>query len=82
MLKQIYAGVDVDRELRNMKAWLLSPRGQRRKGTGAFIVNWLNKLKPAYKAEVRETAIPQFMEHNLEELWKDKTDLLDQNKKA
>lgn len=42
-LKTIYAGVDVDRELRKMDAWLLTPAGAGRQKTRGFIVNWLGK---------------------------------------
>lgn len=35
-------GVDVDREIIKARAWLLSPRGKRRKFTRQFLVNWLS----------------------------------------
>lgn len=39
-----YKGVDIDRELGKMNAWLLTPSGTRRQKTRRFIVNWLNKI--------------------------------------
>jgi len=43
-----YAGIDIDRELGKMDAWLLTKPGRQK--TRAFIVNWLNKIdKPLVK---------------------------------
>lgn len=39
-----YKGIDVDRELSKMQAWLLTPKGKGRKLTKGFVVNWLNKI--------------------------------------
>lgn len=39
-----YKGIDIDRELAKMDAWFLTPKGQGRKKTKRFIVNWLNKI--------------------------------------
>ena len=39
-----YAGIDVDKELARMDAWLLTPKAKGRKKTRAFIVNWLNRI--------------------------------------
>lgn len=38
-----YQGIDVDRELLKMDAWLMSPKARGRKKTRQFIINWLNK---------------------------------------
>jgi hypothetical protein len=37
-----YQGIDIDRELGKMQAWLLTPKGRNRKLTKRFVVNWLN----------------------------------------
>lgn len=39
-----YKGIDVDREVSKMEAWLLTPKGKGRKLTKGFVVNWLNKI--------------------------------------
>ena len=39
-----YRGVDIDRELARMDAWLLTPKSRGRQKTRQFIVNWLNKI--------------------------------------
>jgi len=38
-----YEGIDIDQELARMDAWLLTPKGRRRKKTRQFVVNWLNR---------------------------------------
>ena len=40
-----YAGLDVDRELGKLDAWLLTPRGQGKQKTRQRIVNWLNRAE-------------------------------------
>lgn len=45
-----YKGIDIDRELGKMDAWLLTPKGKGRQKTRRFVVNWLNKIdKPMEK---------------------------------
>jgi hypothetical protein len=39
-----YQGIDIDRELAKMDAWLSTPRGRGKKKTRGFIVNWLNRI--------------------------------------
>ena len=39
-----YEGIDIDRELSKMDAWLMTPRGKGKKKTKGFVVNWLNKI--------------------------------------
>ncbi len=39
-----YHGIDIDRELARMDAWLLTPKARGRKKTRQFIVNWLNRI--------------------------------------
>ena len=39
-----YKGIDIDREIGKMQAWLETPRGKGRKLTRGFVVNWLNKV--------------------------------------
>lgn len=41
-LKEAYKGIDIDAELARMCVWLISPKGKGRKGSMAFILNWLN----------------------------------------
>lgn len=53
-----YKGIDLDREIGKMQAWLLTPKGRGRTLTKGFVVNWLNKvdaplaLEPKTKAEL------------------------------
>ena len=50
-----YAGLDLDRELAKMDAWLLTPKGRRRKKTRGFIVNWLNRVDiPVQKKQTKD----------------------------
>ena len=46
-----YSGIDVDKELSRMDAWLSTPKGTGRKKTRSFIVNWLNKIEQPMKGE-------------------------------
>jgi hypothetical protein len=47
-----YKAIDIDRELAKMDAWLLTPKGRRRRKTRQFIVNWLNNAdQPLVGAE-------------------------------
>ncbi len=39
-----YKGIDLDREIGKMQAWLLTPKGKGRSLTKRFVVNWLNRL--------------------------------------
>ncbi len=39
-----YKGIDIDREIGKMQAWLSTPKGKGRKLTKGFVVNWLNKI--------------------------------------
>ena len=54
-----YKGIDIDRELSKMDAWLSTPRGRGRKKSRGFIVNWLNKIDTPIKEGVK---IPRNME--------------------
>lgn len=40
-----YEGVDVDRELSKMDAWLMTPRAHGKRKTRGFVVNWLNRAE-------------------------------------
>src|ERR1051326_8633069 len=42
-LRPLYPNLDLDEQLRNMQAWLLTPRGAGRKLTQTFVVNWLSR---------------------------------------
>lgn len=45
-----YKEINIDHELAKMDSWFLTPKGQGRKKTRRFIVNWLNKIdKPMEK---------------------------------
>jgi hypothetical protein len=39
-----YSGIDIDREIGKMQAWLATPKGKGRKLSKGFMVNWLNKI--------------------------------------
>ena len=41
-LNPAYQGIDIDRELGKLDAWLLTPRGRGKQRTRQRIVNWLN----------------------------------------
>ena len=52
-----YKGIDIDRELGRMDAWLSTPKGRGRQKTRAFIVNWLNKIdRPVQAPRPRQYA--------------------------
>lgn len=40
-----YAGIDIDRELAKIDAWLLTPRGLGKKKTCQRVLNWLNRVE-------------------------------------
>jgi len=40
-----YQGIDIDRELAKMDAWLMTPQGKGRKKSHKFILNWLNRAE-------------------------------------
>ena len=49
-----YTGIDIEKELAKMDAWLSTPKGRGRKRTRGFVVNWLNKIdKPMASAPVK-----------------------------
>jgi hypothetical protein len=39
-----YKGIDIDREIGKMTAWLSTPKGKSRNLTRGFVVNWLNRV--------------------------------------
>ena len=43
-IKELFPYIDIDQELRKMKAWLLTPKGRNRRLTRGFVVNWLSKI--------------------------------------
>lgn len=49
-----FKGIDIDRELAKMDAWLLTPKARGRKKTKGFIVNWLNKIDKPITEELPE----------------------------
>lgn len=52
---EAYKGIDIDRELGKLDAWLLTPRGRGKQRTRQRIVNWLNR---ADRPMVSPHAIP------------------------
>ena len=42
-LRPLYPGIDIDSEVRKLRAWLLTPRGQGKKLTRQRLVNWMNR---------------------------------------
>lgn len=56
-----YKGIDIDRELHMMDAWLLTPKGKGRKKTHAFILNWLNKAEKVLPPQEEEENIATHM---------------------
>ena len=50
---EAYRGIDCNKELGKMKAWILLPKNKNRKLTKRFVLNWLNKVEPEIEAEVR-----------------------------
>lgn len=46
LMKATYPGIDVEKELLKMTAWLLDPCNPRRDGKQAFITKWLSKAEP------------------------------------
>ena len=48
-----YHGIDVDRELGKLDAWLLTPRGRGKMKTRQRIVNWLNRCDATVKTSER-----------------------------
>jgi len=44
--RQVYDGVDVERECRHAWAWHDANPSKRKKNVKAFLVNWLNHAKP------------------------------------
>jgi len=49
-----YTGVDIDRELGRLDAWLLTPRGRGKRKTRRRIFNWLNNVEIEVKTPTRE----------------------------
>jgi len=48
-----YKGIDIDKELSKMDAWLTLPKARGRKKTKQFILNWLNKIDIAVDSTQR-----------------------------
>lgn len=80
-LKTMYPGVDIDSELIKMSNWLQSPKGNKRIGNMAFILNWFNKIKNPFLSTPYglDTSYTELVNKYLEDLWKDKTNLLEFN---
>lgn len=87
-LKQVYKGVNVEAELMKMSVWLAGPKGEKRVGTIAFILNWLSNAMPiesrppnSEQLAFLEDGSPlrPFMLEYLEDLWKGREHLLQFN---
>lgn len=46
-----YKGINIDRELSKMDAWLQTPNGRRRQKTKGFVLNWLNRIDQPLEAK-------------------------------
>lgn len=42
-----YSGIDIDKELGKMRAWLTTPRGAGKTMTRQRVINWLNRAEPS-----------------------------------
>jgi hypothetical protein len=42
-----YSGIDIDRELGKMRAWLTTPRGAGKTMTRQRVINWMNRAEPS-----------------------------------
>lgn len=87
-LKETYANIDVDLEIKKMSLWLLTPNGKKRKGHFGFILNWLNNAKPTSNIDRSinhgcecDTPLRPWLNDYLRELWKDREHILQMNKK-
>ena len=85
-LRESYASLNVDSELKKMSVWLLSVKGARRKGDITFILNWLNNTYPtqvpSIEAQIEEdTPIRHEINSYLEGLWKGREHVLEMNKR-
>jgi len=73
---QLYPHLDLENELTRMKGWLLS-KGKARKGTYAFILNWLGNAQP------KEQKAPNVLDSSytayLKELWRNREHILEIN---
>ena len=72
-LKKTYAHADVDAEIAKMKAWLLSERGVKHKGTLPFVTRWLANAKRYSKAQefsYNAPTLEAYMAKYLGDLWK------------
>lgn len=81
-LKEAYKNIDVEAELAKMRIWLISPKGKGRKGSIAFIMNWLNNASAsAVLPEPAEIAHPlsDLLQEYRQGLWKNCEHLLEIN---
>lgn len=57
---KLYPGVDIQREMRLMRQWLMDPKNPERDGNRTFITNWLSKsLQQVSKSPKKPTAAPK-----------------------
>jgi hypothetical protein len=82
-LRDTYKDVDVESELKKMELWLLSPKGNKRKGQLNFITNWLGNATPSQKApEIEEDSeLAPYLREYRRDLWKGREHILLMNKR-
>lgn len=83
-LRLNYVGVDIEREIKAMGAWLVA-KGGKRKGTLGFIVNWLNNATPQTSIQskqelLEDSPLSEPLAAYLEELWTNCRHILDMNR--
>ena len=59
-LNPAYEGIDIDRELGKLDAWLMTPRGRGKQRTRQRIVNWLNRAERPMAPSVPVAETPWF----------------------
>lgn len=87
-LKETYKGIDVQSELKKMGLWLISEKGNKRKGNIGFILNWLNNASPSTAPSINEqfdlmeqdTPLRPLIQEYLKDLWKGREHILEFNK--
>jgi hypothetical protein len=57
-LKPLYPGVNIDAELRKIKAWQTIPRNSKRNINRQFLVNWLNKIDVPIEIKKKSGPMP------------------------
>jgi hypothetical protein len=79
-LKAAHTNIDIDEELGKMVLWLNSPKGQKRKGTYNFILNWLSNSRPRKLQETPNLTLLSTLQEYRKGLWKGREHILALNK--